>query len=251
MSKTPTLSVVIPAYNELANFHSGKLTEVNDYLKKQSYSWEVIVVDDGSTDKSPAVMGKWIDSTPNWRLIKNPHYGKAKTVATGMLSAQGETRLFTDFDQATPISEVEKVLKEFKNGADVVIGSRELQGSVRNQEPFIRHLMGRVFNALVQFMALRGIADSQCGFKAFTADTTQELFNKMVVYKNHQVADAYTGAFDVELLFLARKKKLKISQIPVIWHYVDTSRVNPLKDSIRMFWDILKIRWAYARGLYE
>lgn len=250
MAKQLNLSVIIPAYNELANYYNGKLEEVDKYLKRQSYTWEVIVVDDGSTDGSPEQIATWVRNKPNWQLIKNPHYGKAKTVETGMLKARGETRLFTDFDQATPINEVEKVLAQINKGADIVIGSRELKGSKRKQEPFLRHLMGRVFNTIVQILALRGIADSQCGFKAFTAEATIDLFTKLVVYKNHQSADAYTGAFDVELLFLARKTGYKTAQIPVTWHYVDSTRVNPTKDSIRMFIDILKIRWAYARGRY-
>jgi hypothetical protein len=112
--------------------------------------------------------------------------------------------------------------------------------------------MGRVFNLVVQILAVRGISDTQCGFKAFTAEATIDLFNRMVIYRNRRVADAYTGAFDVELLFLARKSGYKIVQIPVIWHYVTTTRVNPLKDSLRMFIDVIKIRMTYMfTGKYK
>lgn len=250
MAKTVKLSVVIPAYNEADNFKAGKLVEVDDYLQKQSYLWEAIVVDDGSSDKTADLVESWIVGKADWKLIRNNHAGKAKTVETGMRAAKGQIRLFTDFDQATPINEVEKVINQVDQGADVVIGSRELAGASREKEPFIRHLMGRVFNVIVQIIALRGIQDSQCGFKAFTAKATKDLFSKLIVYKNHQAADAYTGAFDVELLFLARKGGYTISQVPVKWKYVDSTRVNPAKDSLRMLVDICKIRLAYLLGRY-
>ena len=245
------LSVIIPAYNEAANFKIGKLEEVDDYLGTQSYGWEVIVVDDGSRDDTAALVAAWIKGKPRWRLIKNSHHGKAKTVETGMLEATGQIRLFTDFDQATPIQEVTQVIDRFSQGFDVVIGSRELKGASRQKEPLIRHLMGRVFNLFVQIIALHGISDSQCGFKAFSWVATQDLFGHLVVYKNHQVADAYMGAFDVELLFLARKRGYKTAQIPVSWKYVDSVRVNPAKDSIRMLLDLFKIRIAYLLGRYR
>ena len=251
MSENITLSVVIPAYNEADNFHNGKLEEVDKYLSKQKYKWEVIVVDDGSTDETANLVEAWVKTKKNWQLIRNTHAGKSKTVETGMLAAQGQVRLFTDFDQATPIQEVEKVLSAMNDDADIVIGSRELEGATRHKEPLLRHVMGRVFNLLVQVIALHGITDSQCGFKAFSGKATEDLFNRMVVYKNRQVADAYTGAFDVELLFLGRKKGYAIKQIPVSWKYVDSTRVNPAKDSIRMLWDILKIRLAYLMGKYK
>lgn len=251
MAKDILLSVVIPAYNEALNFRDGKLEEVDKYLVHQQYTWEVIVVDDGSTDKTPELVSKWISDKKNWQLIKNSHAGKAKTVEVGMLAAKGKIRLFTDFDQATPIQEVEKVLNKVKSGAEIVIGSRELKGASREKEPELRHIMGRVFNLIVQVIALRGISDSQCGFKAFTDHATQDLFNRLVVYKNRVVADAYTGAFDVELLFLARKSDYKIAQIPVTWKYVDSDRVSPAKDSLRMLFDIVKIRLTYLKGQYK
>ncbi len=251
MVKAPLLSVIIPAYNEADNFHAGKLNSVHEYLSQQEYSWEVIVVDDGSTDQTASLISSWIKSKPQWTLIKNLHFGKSQTVATGMKKAQGQIRLFTDFDQATPISEVSKVIKAYQQGYQVIIGSRQLAGASRHSEPFLRHLMGRVFNLVVRIIAVRKITDTQCGFKAFSAVATANLFNRLVVYKNHQAADAYTGAFDVELIFLARKFGYKITQIPVRWKYVKTTRVNPAKDSIRMFIDVLKIRWAYLTGQYR
>jgi len=251
MATDPLLSIIIPAYNEAANFKVGKLDQVNDFLATQNYLWEAIVVDDGSKDDTVQLVRNWIKTKSHWRLITNHHYGKAKTVATGMKQARGEVRLFTDFDQATPISEVTKVLDKYQQGYQVIIGSREAPGASRHQEPYLRHLMGRVFNLMVQIIALRGIHDSQCGFKAFSAAATNDLFNRLVVYKNRRAKDAYTGAFDVELLFLARKFKYKYIEIPVKWTYVTTSRVSPAKDSIRMLMDIIKIRWAYLLGKYK
>lgn len=245
------LSVIIPAFNEEPNFKAGKLDQVNNYLSSQNYSWEAIVIDDGSSDQTADLVQDWIKSKPNWKLIKNKHYGKSKAVATGMLRASGELRLFTDFDQATPLSEVTKVISKYQSGYQVIIGSRELKGASREKEPVIRHIMGRVFNLLVQIIAVRSITDTQCGFKAFSGQATQDLFNRLVIYKNHKSADAYTGAFDVELIFLARKFGYKITQIPVSWKYVDTSRVNPIKDSVRMLLDIFKIRLAYISGKYS
>lgn len=251
MTKSLQLSVIIPAYNEAANLKLGKLDSVQSFLKDQNFSWEVIVVDDGSTDGTKDMVSNWIKGKAGWKLIANHHFGKAKTVATGMLKASGHVRLFTDFDQATPISEVKKVLRQVEQGADVVIGSRELSGASREKEPVLRHIMGRVFNLFVQIIAVHGISDTQCGFKAFTHAATDDLFNRLVVYKNRHAADAYTGAFDVELLFLARKRGYRIRQIPVKWRYEVSTRVNPAKDSVRMLIDILRIRLAYLLGKYR
>jgi len=143
------------------------------------------------------------------------------------------------------------VIDKYHQGYQVIIGSRQIKGASRQHEPLLRHIMGRVFNLVVRIIAVRNISDTQCGFKAFTAEATNDLFNRLVVYKDHQAADAYTGAFDVELIFLARKRKYKITQIPVTWKYVNSTRVNPTKDSIRMFIDILKIRWTYLTGKYK
>ncbi len=245
------LSIVIPAYNETDNLEHGALEKITPYLKKQPFDYEVIIVDDGSTDGSPAKLEQFINTHKNWRLIKNHHQGKAQTVARGVVEAQAELVLFTDFDQATPLSEVEKLLPFIRKKYDIVIGSREVKGSQRLKEPWYRHLMGRAFNLFVSLIALRGIQDTQCGFKLFKAGIAKDLFSRLVVYGPHPEKGAFTGAFDVEVLYLAQKSKYKIAEVPVHWRHVKTTRVNPLKDSIRMFFDLLRIRLTDIIGGYR
>lgn len=245
------LSVVIPAYNESDNFGRGVLDKINHYLDKQTYPYEVILVDDGSIDGLPKLLRQFISDKPNWQLIANPHQGKAQTVATGVAAATGKLILFTDFDQATPISEVEKLLPFAKKKYDIVIGSREVKGAKRLKEPWYRHLMGRGFNLFVSLLALRGIQDTQCGFKLFKAPVAKDLFSRLIVYGRHPEKTAFTGAFDVEILYLAQKFGFKIAEVPVYWTHITTTRVSPIKDSVRMFFDLLRIRLTDVLGRYR
>jgi len=245
------LTVVIPAYNEFSNFSGGKLDQVAEYLQSKNLDWEVIIVDDGSTAGSTEKIKAFIEGKSNWRLLSNQHQGKAMTVKAGVEAALGKQVLLTDFDQATPIGEVEKLLPFIDKGYQIVIGSREVKGSLRQQEPWYRHLMGKVFNALVQIVAIRGIHDTQCGFKIFETLVARDLFSRLVVYRPHPEKHAFTGAFDVELLYLAYKQGLRIAEVPVHWYHAPTTRVNPLRDSVRMFLDVLKIRWADLSGQYR
>ena len=245
------LSVVIPAYNEMENFAGGKLDQVADYLKTKHLNWEVIIVDDGSTDDSIRMIKNYLKGKANWRLLPRPHQGKAMTVKAGVEAAEGKHVLLTDFDQATPIGEVEKLLPFIDKDYQIVIGSREVKGSLRQQEPWYRHLMGKVFNTLVQLVAIRGIHDTQCGFKVFEINVARDLFSRLQVYRPRQEKHAFTGAFDVELLFLAGRRGYRIAEVPVHWYHAPTTRVNPLRDSVRMFFDVLKIRWADLSGRYK
>ena len=251
MASNLKLSVVIPAYNEADNFAKGVLGQVEEYLRKHPYQSEVIVVDDGSTDQTVKLVKDYIKDKSDWRGIANPHQGKAQTVATGMAAAQYEAVLFTDFDQATPISEVEKLLLFLKKGYDIVIGSREIEGSRREGEPWYRHLMGRGWNFFVSLFAFGNIHDTQCGFKLFKTPVAQKLFAQLVVYGPHQESRAFTGAFDVEVLYLAHKQGYKIAEVPVFWTHVATSRVSPMRDSIRMFLDLVRIRLTDLTGKYQ
>lgn len=251
MSQKPYLSVVVPAYNEEPNFQKGTIDQVPEYLAKQSYSYEVIIVDDGSEDATAKLAADFAKKHKNIRVIKNPHQGKAETVKTGVINAKGELVLFTDFDQATPISEVEKLLPLFPQ-YDIAIGSRQLPGAKREKEPIYRHLMGLGFNLVVQAIAVRGIWDTQAGFKCFKGEVAKKLFGRLKVYgAARKVKGALVTAFDVELLFLAQKMGYKIKEVPIAWHHVATTRVSPLKDSLRMFRDVVKVRLNDLAGVYK
>lgn len=251
MAKQPFLSVVVPSYNEMKNMNRGVLEDILVYLQSQQYEWELVFSDDGSTDGTTDKLKKFARQNTKIKVVANDHAGKGPTVSAGMLAATGEYRLFTDFDQSTPLSEVEKLWPFVQKGNDIIIGSRAVQGAKRDKEPWYRHLMGKVFNLVVQMFAVPGIHDTQCGFKMFSAAATEDLFPRLKVYATKKRQDAFTGAFDVELLYLARKQKYSIAEVPVLWQHNETDRVSPVKDSLRMFRDILRIRWAAISGQYH
>ncbi len=251
MADKPYLSIVIPAYNEEPNFRKGAIDEIPPYLQKQGYTYEILIVDDGSDDQTAELAEIFAKKHDHIRVIKNSHEGKAETVKKGVEEAKGELILFTDFDQATPLTEVEKLLPFFPE-YDIVIGSRQLPGAKRQKEPFHRHLMGIVFNLIVQVIAIRGIWDTQAGFKCFKSDVAKNLFTKLKVYgKGKKIQGALVTAFDVELLFIAKKHKFKIKEVPIIWHHVATTRVSPIKDSLRMLRDVIRIRLNDFKGVYN
>lgn len=245
------LSVVIPAYNEETNIRLGSLDKVSRYLEKQPYSWEIIIVNDGSTDNTPTLIKEFIGNNDVFNLINNPHQGKAATVITGMLAARGKYVLFTDLDQATPLSQIEKLLPWFERGYDVVIGSRKGR---REGAPFLRRLMASGFRILRTLMlGLRGISDTQCGFKAFRRAAAHAIFSKLAIYGKMEIVSGsmVTAGFDIEMLFIASMLGFSIKEVPVEWHYVETRRVNPLKDSWQGLVDIVRIRLNAHRGVYS
>jgi glycosyltransferase involved in cell wall biosynthesis len=249
--KIPFLSVVIPAYNEETNLRLGSLEKVARYLSRQSYEWEVILVDDGSTDETAALLQKFVKDTEGFTFMHNDHRGKAATVIAGMRQAQGNIVLFSDLDQATPIAEIEKLIPWFEKGNDVVIGSRN---SNRQGAPFSRIIMARGFMFLRSaLLGLSGITDTQCGFKAFKRDVAKDIFQKLELYGTEHRVDGpmVTAGFDIEVLYLAKLLGYQIKEVPVEWHYVETRRVNPIKDSWQGFTDILSIRWNALRGKYR
>ncbi len=244
MSNSIYLSVIIPSYNETKNLERHVLEAVIDYLSQQDFSWEVILSDDGSSDGTLEKLKHFSKQHPNVKVLDNPHRGKGPTVSSGMLAAQGEWRLFTDFDQSTPVAEIEKLLK-YIDRYEVIIGSREIPGALRDKEPFYRHLMGRGFNLLVRTMAVPGVHDTQCGFKLFSKKATLALFPNLYIYaQGRERSDPFTGAFDVEVLYLAKKYGFKMIEVPILWQHYETDRVSPIKDSLRMLKDIIKIRLA-------
>lgn len=247
----PYVSIVIPAYNEETNIRLGVLDKVFRYLDHQTYSWEVIIVNDGSSDQTGMLIKEFVRITKGFRFIDNPHQGKAATVMTGVLSAKGKYVLFSDLDQATPLKEIEKILPWFEKGFDVVIGSRK---NKREGAPLLRRFMARGFMLLrTVILGLKGISDTQCGFKAFRKEVAHSIFNHLALYgKIKKVTGSMvTAGFDIELLFLAKTLGYKIKEVPVEWHYVETRRVNPITDSLQGLMDIFTIRFNAWKGVYR
>lgn len=246
------LSVVIPSYDEMANLQKGVLDKVEHFLSKKQFSYEVIIVDDGSTDGSVNFVKDFSSNNPNFRLIENPHLGKAGAVTTGVLGSKGDYVLFSDMDQATPIEEVDKLLPHFDEGYDIVIGSRKSQ---RKGAPWTRRLMakGMIFLRTI-LVNIHGISDTQCGFKMFKRETAQKLFgriNKMHNNFKRVSGSSVSAGFDVELLYLAQKMGYKIKEVPVIWFYVETRRVSPIKDSVDGLVDLIRIKLKSLGGGYN
>jgi glycosyltransferase involved in cell wall biosynthesis len=244
---TPYLSIVIPAYNEERRL-PGTLARVTAYLGAQPFASEVLVVDDGSTDKTVAVADR-----PGVQVLRCDHRGKGFAVRAGALAASGEVVLLCDADLAVPIEEWPKLEGRLEAGYDLVIGSREGVGATREGEPWYRHLMGRVFNGIIHLVALSGINDTQCGFKALRRHVAQDLFSRVRIYGDDApiVQGAAVTAYDVELLFLAHKLGYRIAEVPVQWHYGTETKVSPVRDSLRNLRDVLFVRMNDMRGLYR
>ena len=234
------LSIVIPAYNEERRLPET-LAVVSDYLNRLPNTWEIIVADDGSEDRTAAIVEDFARRDARLRLLTLPHRGKGSAVKHGMLAAAGEYRFLCDADLSMPIEFLEQLLPPRAPATDIVIGSREAPGARRIGEPRRRRLMGRVFNAMTRLLAVPGIADTQCGFKVLRAETAQALFPK-------QTLDGF--AFDAEILFLARRYGFSIAERGIEWHYRAESKVRPFRDSWRTLYDLLIIRWRWSTGRY-
>lgn len=241
MKKGIFLSVVIPAFNEAENFKKGCLDRVAQYLKKQRYSWEVILVDDGSTDKTPALLKRFVKANKGFDYIRIPHGGKLAAIYAGVMATKGRYVLFTDFDQSTPLKEVKKMWPEFEKGAAVVIANRYGKGAERRNDSLISWVRSQIFRRLAQLLVGREIKDPQCGFKAFKTAVARDLFQSLKIHKVKKIKKSFMGAFDLELLFIAQKKGLKIVSVPVIWYRVKSDRLT-LSEPIQMLWALLKIR---------
>ena len=238
------LSIIIPAYNESADIETA-MEAAEAYLRDSGLRGEVIVVDDGSRDDTAELVARYAETHPAVRLLRNDrNRGKGHSVRHGALEARGEVILFSDADRSTPFSEAPKLLAAMRSGgADVAIGSRALPESrIERPQPWLRRVMGWVFRGLVRLIVLRGLRDTQCGFKAFRAAAAREVFRR-------QTLEGF--AFDVEVLFIARKLGYHIAEVPVLWRDSHDSRVHPVRDPVRMFLDLLRIRLRALRGAYR
>lgn len=248
----PSQTVIVPAYNESFRIERS-LRTILEYLEKQDYSADVMLVDDGSTDDTAAAARSLVSRYSNLSVHSIPHAGKAAAVLYGLEHATGSLILFTDADLATPITYLGEFREAVTNGADVVIGSREGKTASRVGEPAFRHLMGRGFNALVRVLLLPDIHDTQCGFKLFTARARDEILPRLRLYRG-QDGDFETPkvtAFDVELLVVARRLGLETVVIPVTWTFGERSKVNPVGDTITNFSDVAHVKWNDLRGRYR
>lgn len=237
------LSIVIPAFNEQNRLPKTVLNTIG-WCTRYGIAYELIISDDGSYDNTVAVSEHFAKEVETVRLISCPHQGKGATVQMGMLNARGSYVLFMDADGATPLDEIPKLLEALQKGSDVAIGSRVVQKPDETKviTALHRRIMGRIFNGIVNTFVIAGIADTQCGFKMFRKKVVKEIFGRQKI----------AGfAFDVEILFIARKLGFSVTEVPVNWENQEGSKVNIIVDSIKMFRDILKIRWLHRNEKWE
>jgi len=237
----PLLSIIIPAHNEEQRLPAS-LEAILDFLRSQPYKAEVLVVENGSRDATYSIARDFAAKHGNVFALQESRAGKGLAVRRGMLEAKGEYRFICDADLSMPIDEVNRFLPPQAPAYDIAIASREVPGAVRYGEPAYRHLIGRIFNLLVRWIALPGIHDTQCGFKSFRAPVAQDLFRI-------QTLDGWT--FDVEVLYIAQKRGYRIIEVPIPWHYNPGSRIRLWHDSLTMLLDLFRIRARARQGLYE
>jgi len=238
----PMLSIVVPAFNEARRI-GDSIQKIDAFIRESPLSFEVIVVDDGSKDATPAIVEK--AGIAGLRLIRNQqNHGKGFAVREGVLAASGNYVLFTDADLSAPIAEVNKLLEvATRDGADVVVGSRALDRKyIERHQSGLRELGGIVFNFMVRMLLGLPIYDTQCGFKLFHTERTRHVFEQLTTFG---------FGFDPELLFLSKRSGLTIREVSVRWSHADGSKVNVLRDSVRMFGDLLRIRWNAISGRYS
>lgn len=238
----PTYSIVIPAFNESARIRAS-LEQVLEFVARQNWDAEVVVVNDGSRDDTAQIVRAFAARNGAVRLLENPgNRGKGYSVRNGVLHANGELILFSDADLSSPIREASKLIAALAQGADVAIGSRWLKPeTMTERQSLFRQVAGRLYNVLNRIVLGLHFKDTQCGMKAFTREAALAIFP-------HQTIERW--GFDPEILFLARKRQYRIVEIPVEWAHDDRSKINPLVDGIKMGSEMLRIRWNSVRGLY-
>lgn len=237
----PLASLIIPAWNEERRI-GASLERVTTYIRGIPEPVEVIVVDDGSSDDTAAIVEGYARHYPFVTLIRNPHGGKGAAVKTGVSNGRGQYLVISDTDLSVPIEELPKFLPPRLDGYDVAIASREAEGARRVGEPYYRHLMGRVYNHLVRLTTLRGVHDTQCGFKAFRQEVAREVFPKQTIEG---------WGFDIEILFVARRYGYRIVEVPVTWYYGTESKVRPVHDTLGMVRDLWQVHANARRGAYD
>lgn len=245
------LSVVIPCYNEQENLKRGVLDEVENFLKTQNFSWEVIISDDGSTDESREIIRSLIKNKKDFFLLENTHGGKPAAIWQGIKRARGKFVLFTDMDQSTPIKEISKFKPHFKD-FEIIIGSRGIE---RKNYSILRKIGSVIFRNLRKSLLLKKIDDTQCGFKAFRTDVAKKIFPMLQFFKEKKLVKGWkVTSFDVELLFIAEKLGYKIKEVPVEWEDRDVSkgkRRSYLRESKEMLKQIIRVKLNDLKGLYS
>jgi glycosyltransferase involved in cell wall biosynthesis len=231
----------LPAHNEEGRLPQT-LDEVGAFAHAQPYAVEVVVVENGSRDRTLELARQAAERTPYLKVIHEERRGKGLAVRTGILAATGQYRIFCDVDFSMPVGEISRFIPPALPDCEVAIASREAPGAVRYGEPYYRHLSGRVFNALVRWLALPGIQDSQCGFKCFRGDIAAEIFPL-------QTIEGWT--FDVEVLYIARRRGYRVVEVPIPWYYNPGSKVRMLRDSWKMALDLVAIRRNGLAGKYK
>jgi dolichyl-phosphate beta-glucosyltransferase len=245
-----SVTLVVPCYNEVANLQKGVLDKIGSFAQKNPAFLEVLIVDDGSSDDSRKIVQEYIDEFPKFRLIKNNHQGKAFAIITGIREAKGKQVMFSDIDLATPIEESVKLMDAYKDGAQIVIGSRS---STREGAPITRKIMA--FGAIFMrgfFLGLPGVRDTQCGFKLFDSAAAKKIVEMLQVFRNGKTINgsSVSAGFDMEFLFIAHKLGLTIDEIPVVWRHVETKNVHFFNDSLETLRDMARIRYYYLKGMY-
>ena len=238
-----TYSIIIPAYNESSRLRPT-LDELVRFVEERGWEAEILVVNDGSRDDTAEIVRSYGKVHSHVLLVENPgNRGKGYSVRNGMLHARGDICLFTDADLSSPIGEAQKLFDAIAGGADIAIGSRWLRADLQTErQPLYRQLFGRIYNLVLRVILGLKFADTQCGFKAFRREAVRGIFPLQRIER---------WGFDPEILFLARRLGFSVKEVPVVWAHSEGTRLSPFRDGVRMFGEVLRIRWNSIAGAYS